>query len=248
LAFRALRRTLAAYACGVSTRVAVFVVSVVAALSVPASADTLAPLYAKLKLRFTVNRPGARTGWTADGALKSVPLGRQVPPQRGVDFVFPAGTRIDAGAVPACRASDQQIARTGPSACPPASRVGSGSAGLALGTIGTLDTRLSVFDGGRRLIIVFTSTAGSVVRVLSGTIEGTHVKSTIPAIVLSGGGEVAVFRLALQLRAAGTSQRPLIRTPRTCPRSGRWTFIYLPRYDSPYGVQRSTSSMRCSLH
>jgi hypothetical protein len=62
------------------------------------------------------------------------------------------------------------------------------------------------------------------------------------------GGEVAVFRLALQLRAAGTSKRPLIRTPRTCPRSGRWTFTYLPRYDPPYGVQRSTSSMRCSLH
>ena len=105
-----------------------------------------------------------------------------------------------------------------------------------------------MFDGGQRLIIVFTSTAGSVVRVLSGTIKGTHVKSTIPPIVLSGGGEVAVFRLALQLRAGGTSQRPLIRTPRTCQRSGRWTFTYLPRYDSPYGVQRSTSSMRCSLH
>jgi hypothetical protein len=223
-------------------------VSVVAALSVPASADTLAPLYAKLKLRFTANRPGARTGWTADGALKPVPPGRQVPPQRGVDFVFPAGTRIDAGAVPACHASDQQIARTGPSACPPASRVGSGSAGLALGTTGTLDTRLSVFDGGRRLIIVFTSTAGTVVRVLSGTINGTHIKSTIPRIVLSGGGEVAVFRLALKLRAAGTSQRPLIRTPRACQRSGRWRFTYLPRYDPPYGVQRSTSSMRCSLH
>jgi hypothetical protein len=238
----------AAYARGMSTRVAVFVVSVVAALSVPASADTLAPLYAKLKLRFTVNRPGAKTGWTADGALKPIPLGRQVPPQRGVDFVFPAGTRIDAGAVPACHASDQQITRTGPSACPPASRIGSGSAGLALGTTGALDTKLSVFDGRRRLIFVFTSTVGSVVRVLSGTIKGTHVKSTIPRIVLPGGGEVAVFRLALQLRAAGTSKRPLIRTPRTCPRSGRWTFTYLPRYDPPYGVQRSTSSMRCSLH
>jgi len=105
-----------------------------------------------------------------------------------------------------------------------------------------------VFDGGRRLILVFTSTAGSVVRVLSATIKGTHVKSTIPPIVLPRGGEVAVFRLALQLRAAGTSKRPLIRTLRTCPRSDRWTFTYLPRYDPPYGVQRSTSRMRCSLH
>lgn len=227
-------------------RFAVLLLAVAGALAVGASADTLAPLYAKMKQRFTVNHLGVKTGWTFDGALKPVPAGHQVPPQRGVDFVFPSGTRLDLGAVRACRASDQEITRAGPSVCPAASRVGSGSARLALGSTGTLDTRLTVFDGGRRIILVFTSASGSVVRVLSGTISGTHVKATIPRMVLSSGGEVAVTRFALQLRAAGTAKRPFIRTPRTCPRTGRWTFTYLPRYDPPYGVQRSTSSMRCS--
>ena len=133
------------------------------------------------------------------------------------------------------------------SVCPAASRIGSGSSRLALGTTAvTLDTNLTLFDGGRRLILVFTSSTGKVVRVLSGTIAGTHVKYTIPPIALPGGGEVAVIRASLTLRAAGTVTHPLIRTPRTCPRSGRWTFTYLPRYDPPYGVQRSTSSMRCA--
>ncbi len=223
-----------------------FLVALGGVLSIAASADTLAPLYAKMKQRFTVTHPGVLTGWTFDGALKPIARGRQVPPQRGVEFVFPQGTRVDGGAVRACRASDQKITRVGPSVCPASSRIGSGSAGLALGTTGTLDTKLIAFDSGRRLILVFTTTSGSVVRVLSGTISGTHVKSTIPRTVLPSGGEVAVFRFALQLRAAGTPKRPLIRTPRTCPRNGRWTFIYLPRYDAPYGVQRSTSSVRCS--
>jgi hypothetical protein len=227
-------------------RVVVLLVAVAGVLSVAASADTLAPLYAKMKQRFTVNHPGLRTGWTFDGALKPIPSGRQVPPQRSLVFVFPQGTRFDTGAVPACRASDEQITRTGPAACPGASRIGSGSEGVALGTAGRFDAKLIAFNGGRRLIVVLTTTAGSVIRILSGTISGARVKITVPRIVLPSGGEVAVFRVAAQLRAAGTRKRPLIRTPRTCPRNGRWTFIYRPRYDPPYGVQRSTSSMRCS--
>jgi hypothetical protein len=37
----------------------------------------------------------------------------------------------------------------------------------------------------------------------------------------------------------------LLRTPKSCPKSKRWKFTYLPRYDEPYGVQRSTSTVRC---
>jgi hypothetical protein len=225
----------------------ILVMLLVGVLSTPVSADTLAPLYAKMKQRFTVSHPAARTGWTFDGALKPFPHARQVPPQRGIELLFPRGTRIDLGAVPACRASDQQIASAGLSACPAASRIGSGSAGLALGTTGiTLDTNLTILDGGRgRLIVAFTNSAGKVVRVLSGTIAARHLKATFPTLVVPGAGEVAIIRASLALRAAGTLRRPLIRTPPTCPRTGRWTFIYLPRYDPPYGVQRSTSSMRC---
>jgi hypothetical protein len=176
----------------------VLLVALSGPLASAASADKLAPLYAKMKQRFTVNHSGARAGWTFEGALKPIASGRQVPPQRGVDFVFPDCTRLDPGAVRRCRASDQQITRVGPSACPVSSRIGSGSAGLALGATGRLDTKLIVFDGGHRLILVFTTTSGSVVRVLSGTISGTHVKANIPRTVLPSGGEIAVFRFALE--------------------------------------------------
>ena len=52
--------------------------------------------------------------------------------------------------------------------------------------------------------------------------------------------------MSLKGRRFGTRKHPGIRTPDRCPKSGRWTFTYLPRYDPPYGVQRSTSSVRCT--
>jgi hypothetical protein len=215
-------------------------------MAAPASSDTLAPLYAKMNQRFSVSRVGASTGWSFDGALKPVAAGTAFPPQRAIEFVFPRGTRFDLRAVPRCGASDEQIANEGVGVCPAKSRVGSGSAGVALGTTGTVDTRLVVLVGKQRLILVFTTTDGTVIRVLSGTISKNRVKATFPPIVLPDGSEVAVFRVAAKLSRAGTRQHHLITTPSTCPRSGRWTFTYLPRYDPPYGVQRSTSTQRCT--
>jgi hypothetical protein len=113
---------------------AIFVLGVIAlALLAPsAAADTTAPLYAKMKQRFTTTKSGHSTGWSFDGALKPYPAGEQVPPQRSVDFVFPRGTRGNLGAVPSCLASDEEIASEGLAACPAASRVGTGEAGLSL--------------------------------------------------------------------------------------------------------------------
>src|SRR4051794_27666528 len=47
---------------------------------------------------------------------------------------FPAGTRIDTAALPACKASDAQVRAKGPSACPRATRLGTGK---SLATTGT---------------------------------------------------------------------------------------------------------------
>jgi hypothetical protein len=63
---------------------------------------------------------------------------------------------------------------------------------------------------------------------------------------LSGGYEVSVTGMSLKAARFGTRKHPGIRTPSSCPKSGRWTFTYLPRYDEPYGVQRSTRSVPCS--
>jgi hypothetical protein len=226
---------------------AIFVLGVVAlALLVPsAAADTTAPLYAKMKQRFTTSEPGHATGWSFDGALKPYPAGEQVPPQRSVDFVFPRGTRGNLGAVPSCLASDEQITSEGLAACPAAAQVGTGEAGLFFGTAGTLTTQLHVFVAEPELVVAFTSESGAVLRVLRGTVTRDRITATLPPVSAPGGYELAVVTFKLEFPRAGTRKRPLLRTPKSCPKSKRWKFTYLPRYDEPYGVQRSTSTVRC---
>ena len=170
------------------TRPGIFGLSVVvlALLAPSASGDKTAPLYAKMKQRFTTAKPGHSTGWSFDGALKPYPAGQQVPPQRSVDFVFPRGTRWRLGAVPSCLASDEQIASEGLGACPAASEVGTGEAGLFFGTAGTLTTGVHVFVAEPEIVTVFTGESGAVLRVLRGTVTRDRVTATLPPVQAPG--------------------------------------------------------------
>src|SRR5918995_5059744 len=166
----------------------ILVLGVMVALLAPSvSADTTAPLYAKMKQRFTTAKPGHWTGWSFDGALKPYPAGQQVPPQRGVEFVFPKGTRFRLDAVSSCLASDEQITSDGLAACPADSQVGSGEAGVFVGTAGTSMLQTHVFAAAPGLVTVFTSESGSVLRVLRVTVERNRLTSTLPPVELPGG-------------------------------------------------------------
>ena len=217
----------------------------VTASAAPPTSGTLAPLYAKMKQGFTTKDPGAWTGWRFDGALRPYPPGAQPPPQRSAVFVFPRGTRFDFTRVAKCTASDGEIARDGVGACPERSRFLSGTASVFAGTAGNIDARVYVFIAVRGAVVVFTTESGSVLRVFRATVRGNRVATTLPAISLPGGYEVSVLGMSLRAPRLGTRKHPALRTPGRCPRSGRWTFTYLPRYDPPNSVQRSTSSIRC---
>ena len=228
-------------------RSAWFAAALIGFAGLPSAAfgDTTAPLYARMTQHFTTNESGSATGWRFNAALKPTPAGKQVPPQRRLKFVFPRGTRIDLRSVPTCAASDEQIAASIVFACPWSSRVGSGEFALFLGTASTLTVKVSLIAGWRRLITVLTTENGNVLQVLRASVERNVLRYRLPRAQAPNGYEVAVLRATLRIRKAGSAGRPLIRTPRTCPRSGRWTFTHLPRYDEPFGVQRSTSTMGC---
>lgn len=216
-----------------------------AAVAAAARGDRTAPLYARMKQRFTTAKPGAWTGWRFDGALKPSPPGVQPPPQRSATFVFPRGTRFDLAGAPNCTATDEQIMREGLGACPQRAEAVSGQASLFLGAAGVVDARVHAYVARPGLAIAFATTTGSVLRVVRATIHRNRVDVILPAVPLPGGYEVSVTGMSLEGSRFGTRKHPGLRTPRRCPSSGRWTFTYLPRYDQPHGVQRSTSSVRC---
>jgi hypothetical protein len=209
-----------------------------------AAKDKTAPLYAKLKQRFTTHKPGASTGWEFDGALKPFPAGEQVPPQRSATWVFPRGTRIDLRGVTNCDASEEQLASDGLAACPANSLLSSGEGSLFAGAAGIVDVEVHVLAARPDLVALFATESGAVLRVLRVTIDRNRATAILPRVEL-GSYEAAVTSVHLKLDRAGTRKHPLVRTPKKCPRKGKWKFRYLPHYDEPHGVQRSTNKVRC---
>jgi hypothetical protein len=215
------------------------------AVSAPmALGDTRAPLYAKMEQRFTTQKPGASTGWKFDGALKPYPLGVQPPPLRDATFVFPRGTRFDLTGVRKCAASDERIALV-PNACPKRSLVGSGKASLFVGPAGIIKAYPLFFATRQGFAVPFPTDTG-VPFVVQATLNRNRLTVAFPALPVLGGYEYSLTGLSLRVARFGTRNHPGLRTPARCPKSGRWTFTYLPRHDQPYGVQRSTSSVRCA--
>lgn len=223
----------------------VVAVAALSAAAAPAN-DKTAALYAKMKQSFTTAKVGKSTGWRFDGALKPIPEGEQVPPQRSATLVFPRGTRFDGRGVRKCRASNEQISSEGLAACPERSRIQSGEGTLFAGLAGSLHVKLHGFSApGGGIALVVTTASGTVLRVVRIAVERNRVSMTFPRVELAGGYEAAFSSFSLEQPKGGTRKHPLIRTPRKCPESGRWTFVHLPEYDEPYGVQRSTHSVRC---
>jgi hypothetical protein len=228
-------------------RIATLVLGV-AGLAFPAAAaaDTRAPLYAKMKQRFTTAQPGTWTGWRFDGGLKPFAPGVQVPAQRSAIFVFPRGTRFDLRAVESCAASPEELVAGGVGTCPEGSEIMSGDASLFLGTAGIVAVRAHAYVTRPGLMVAFATGSGTVLRAFRAAIRGHRIEVTLPAVQLGGGYEASVTGMSLKVPRFGTRRHPGLRTPPRCPKSGKWTFTYLPRYDEPHGLQRSTSSMRCA--
>ncbi len=202
--------------------------------------------YTRLELAFTARRPATPTGFTFLSQLPAPPAGYGSPALRSNEFRFPRGTRLNLGAVPACAATDSDFAQQETGACPPNTRVGTGSAEVKLGTGSELALNVTAFNAtGRGLTIILTSPSGGVVRVLHPTVVGDTVRTTLPRVSLGLGQEASLTRFALQLDG-GTSRRPLIRTPAKCPASGHWTLTYISHYDAPLGTGTFYRNTRCS--
>jgi hypothetical protein len=211
--------------------------------------DVLAPLYAKMKQRFTTRKPGTSTGWIFDGEVIPFPEGEQVPPQRVLHTVYPRGTEFDLKTAKGkrnCTATDEEITAEGVGACPSASQVGSGNGMLFLGLLGTWDVDAYLFTARPGFALVVAAESGTVLKVIRMTIDGNEVTGEItPSAPLPGGYQPAFTQFFLRTEESGTKRHPGLRTPDRCPKSGRWKFTYLPEYVEPYGVQRSTSTMPC---
>ena len=148
----------------------------------------------------------------------------------------PRGTRFDDSALPQCHASDVELMALGQSACPSRSRVQRGRLVLDTGSP-LLLPRLIHFktttfntEGG------FVSLGEAEEFFFRGVVRSRIHRNTVTvdyADAPSFGGpdpEIAMKTMFTSGPALGSARRPFMRTPRKCPRRGRWTtrftFIY----------------------
>jgi hypothetical protein len=154
--------------------------------------------------------------WDDPGALGGAPKAIQ-----RIDLRFHPGTRFDTTALPTCDASDLAVKLLGASACPPDTKLGSGS------TIGVFffglqfTTQVTLFNAANQIIVLVT-VDGLPVTEFRDDVLGDEI---IVNPALPPG--VSLKRLAIQIDphaiAGSATQKQYMRTPPTCPAGGRWT-------------------------
>lgn len=152
--------------------------------------------------KFTTKHPGQSTGLTF--AASSTGTGGAAPVQaKTVTLTFPAGTKIDTGAV-----------KSG-------AEVGSGKATVLVGgvTAMSLDVTASNRKGGMTLSVV--NPLGHPI-VLKPGLSGGKLTLLIPKFNVAG-QTIILSKLSLSISKAGSAKRPYARTPKKCP-AGGWKF------------------------
>ena len=203
----------------------------------------------KFKLTFTQRAPAANTGinfLTDRYAYEAPKAGEKADRVAKTVFVMQRGTRTNTRAVPNC--SKATLLAERPDRCPKGSKVGSGTAivvtGLPAIDKGTgLRETAQLFAGKGRLFAYLTGMRTTVIEL---PMKGNQITAEVPRFCLVDtekdckSGE-AVLKL---LKASIRPSKGLIRTPASCPKSGKWTNSV--RYEYVNGdVETVKSSSPC---
>jgi len=188
------------------------------------AADASPRFKATFHLTYLSHQPGVSTGlttlmtWSDPGAPAGVPK-----VIKKIRLRFQPGTRFDTSALPICRASDQVIKSRGASACPSRSTLGSGSTVGVFASGAQFTTKVTLFNARGQIIVLVTLNGAPVTEFRDQVQRDTIiVKPVLPA-------GVALKQLALRVdphsTGRGAAQKAYMRTPPTCPTTGRWTTV-----------------------
>src|SRR3954447_15101819 len=138
-------------------------------------------------------------------------------------LAFPTGTRIDTAAFARCKASDDAIKTKGVSACPRASRLGTGKSIATTGPA-LIKPDVVLINAKREIIIVvLVNKAVFAVYRDDVTRSTVTVNFALPAVV-------SLLDLKIHIPQHKHGRRVYFRTPATCPASGSWAMTATSSY------------------
>jgi hypothetical protein len=188
------------------------------------------------ELSFTATRPGAATGTRF--AFQFTNPEKKPHTVTRIVVHYPAGTRFDSGAAPQCHASDAELQSEGASACPPASKVGSGLAVSDTGSPGPVPPRysestISQFNGDGEVIGVGENKDIPAVKTVTRTkIHGTTASTDFPTFPGSPPPDpyTPLKSLKVDFPVRASHGRATVRTPPSCPTVGYWVITTVFTY------------------
>lgn len=184
---------------------------------------------------FTTKKPGTSSGFTTRIFYKDPTDAAAKPrPVRKIVTVFPAGTKFDGAAAPACNASDAELMAQGRDACPAGSRIGGGR-GTAIIQAGADPIRfdLTIFNApGGVILLASNQGTNDTLAVNRGTQEGRRLTTPNPPTPgVPEEFQPALREIEFTTDARSSNGRSLLTTPATCPRSRRLSTRFVFTYD-----------------
>ena len=177
---------------------------------------------------FTTKKPGKPTGRIFyDEFFNARDRSAKPPPVLHFHFQLPRGSRFNWRAVPICTASDAELTAQGPSACPAGSKVGTEvwtfDTGVPDHRIVTND--ITFLNNKNELIILNRERATGTRVVVRGKLGRDTVDfDTLPLPGTPPDGGANKREDAKYPVSIGPTGKAWLTTPRTCPRSRKWTF------------------------
>jgi hypothetical protein len=190
------------------------------------------------ELRLTTTKTGASTGVFATEIFNARYPNGQLKPLRHSLIVFPKGTTFDVAATDTCSATDADFKAQGMSACPQSTKIGSGQTTIVTtGTpaeAGPIQLDVSAFARKDGQILVFHSGPmylSSQLVIAHGRFQNTSTNPNCVVVTETPHcqhGEFAPRSLTVTYpagsRVVNGRRHNLATTPRTCPKSKRWSF------------------------
>jgi hypothetical protein len=194
-------------------------------------------------LTFSAKKPGASTGvkfLTDRFNYKAPPQGQMADRVATVTFTMPPGTRTNLAAYPKCTRA--ALEAKGPQACPSGSKVGTGKATVITGLpIDPVTLTAQVFVKRAGLLAYLTGSGQT--QVIEMSMSRNKIVAPVPRKCLvatdCSKGEAVLKTLTVTLQKG-----KLVKTPSTCPRSGKWTSSAVYKYVNG-DSERETSTSPC---
>ena len=216
-------------------------VAVIAIVFVAASGSAAAsPQFAAtFQINYTSKVPGTSSGltglatWTDPGEQFGKPAAL-----KKIVFAFNPGTKFDTSALPACKATDQQVRALGVHACPANTVAGRGdTTGIATGGF-PLTTVVSFFNAKEQIIVV-VELNGKKLTFFRDDAKGATITANL---VIPAGISLTKLHVVFPAHSSrkrhgkkkAGKKRAYLTTPTICPPSGVWTTNATFSYDNGF--------------